>query len=73
MSVDWCITRRPRWSLCQALSNVEIRQRLPESGIRKAYPHLVFCELHEKSKPFAGWEQSQLLTEGLRDTFREVR
>jgi pimeloyl-ACP methyl ester carboxylesterase len=45
----------------------------PESWARKAYPHLVFYRAHDKGTHFAAWEQPQLLTEDLRETFRSVR
>jgi pimeloyl-ACP methyl ester carboxylesterase len=45
----------------------------PESWARKAYPHLVFYRSHDKGTHFAAWEQPQLLTEDLRETFRSVR
>jgi pimeloyl-ACP methyl ester carboxylesterase len=45
----------------------------PESWARKAYPHLVSYRRHDKGTHFAAWEQPQLLTEDMRDTFRSVR
>jgi pimeloyl-ACP methyl ester carboxylesterase len=45
----------------------------PESWARSAYPHLVFYRAHDKGTHFAAWEQPQLLTEDMRDTFRSVR
>jgi pimeloyl-ACP methyl ester carboxylesterase len=45
----------------------------PESWARAAYPHLVFYRAHDKGTHFAAWEQPQLLTEDMRDTFRSVR
>jgi len=45
----------------------------PESWARTAYPHLVFYRAHDKGTHFAAWEQPQLLTEDLRETFRSVR
>ena len=45
----------------------------PESWARSAYPHLVFYKRHDKGTHFAAWEQPQLLTEDLRETFRGVR
>ena len=45
----------------------------PESWARSAYPHLVFYKAHDKGTHFAAWEQPQLLTEDMRDTFRGVR
>jgi hypothetical protein len=45
----------------------------PESWARSAYPHLVFYKAHEVGTHFAAWEQPQLLTEDMRDTFRSVR
>jgi pimeloyl-ACP methyl ester carboxylesterase len=45
----------------------------PESWARSAYPHLVFFKAHPVGTHFAAWEQPQLLTEDLRETFRSVR
>ena len=45
----------------------------PEAWARTAYPHLVFYRAHDKGTHFAAWEQPQLLTEDLRETFRSVR
>jgi pimeloyl-ACP methyl ester carboxylesterase len=45
----------------------------PESWARTAYPHLVFYKAHPVGTHFAAWEQPQLLTEDLRETFRSVR
>jgi pimeloyl-ACP methyl ester carboxylesterase len=45
----------------------------PESWARAAYPKLVFYKAHDKGTHFAAWEQPQLLTEDLRETFRGVR
>jgi pimeloyl-ACP methyl ester carboxylesterase len=45
----------------------------PESWARTAYPNLVFYKAHDKGTHFAAWEQPQLLTEDLRETFRSVR
>jgi pimeloyl-ACP methyl ester carboxylesterase len=45
----------------------------PESWARSAYPHLVFYKAHPVGTHFAAWEQPQLLTEDLRETFRSVR
>jgi pimeloyl-ACP methyl ester carboxylesterase len=45
----------------------------PESWARSAYPHLVFYKAHDVGTHFAAWEQPQLLTEDMRDTFRSVR
>jgi pimeloyl-ACP methyl ester carboxylesterase len=45
----------------------------PESWARTAYPHLVLYRSHNKGTHFAAWEQPQLLTEDMRDTFRSVR
>jgi pimeloyl-ACP methyl ester carboxylesterase len=45
----------------------------PESWTRKAYPQLAFYKQHPKGTHFAAWEQPQLLTEDMRDTFRSVR
>jgi pimeloyl-ACP methyl ester carboxylesterase len=45
----------------------------PESWARAAYPHLVFYRAHDKGTHFAAWEQPQLLTEDMRETFRSVR
>jgi pimeloyl-ACP methyl ester carboxylesterase len=45
----------------------------PETWARTAYPHLIFYKAHDKGTHFAAWEQPQLLTEDLRETFRSVR
>ena len=45
----------------------------PESWARSAYPHLVFYRAHDKGTHFAAWEQPQLLTQDMRETFRPVR
>jgi pimeloyl-ACP methyl ester carboxylesterase len=45
----------------------------PESWARAAYPHLAFYRAHAKGTHFAAWEQPQLLTEDMRETFRSVR
>ena len=45
----------------------------PESWARAAYPHLVFYKAHDVGTHFAAWEQPQLLTEDMRETFRAVR
>jgi len=45
----------------------------PESWARTAYPHLVFYRAHGKGTHFAAWEQPQVLTQDLRETFRSVR
>ena len=45
----------------------------PESWARTAYPHLVFYRAHDKGTHFAAWEQPQLLTEDMRETFKSVR
>ena len=45
----------------------------PEAWARAAYPRLVFYKSHDKGTHFAAWEQPQLLTEDMRDTFRSVR
>ena len=45
----------------------------PESWARAAYPRLVFYRAHDKGTHFAAWEQPQLLTEDMRETFRGVR
>jgi pimeloyl-ACP methyl ester carboxylesterase len=45
----------------------------PESWARSAYPHLVFYKAHDVGTHFAAWEQPQLLTADMRETFRSVR
>ena len=45
----------------------------PETWARAAYPHLVFYKAHDVGTHFAAWEQPQLLTEDMCDTFRAVR
>jgi len=45
----------------------------PEEWARAAYPNLLFYKAHPVGTHFAAWEQPQLLTEDMRDTFRSVR
>jgi pimeloyl-ACP methyl ester carboxylesterase len=45
----------------------------PRSWAEKAYPKLVFYKKHEVGGHFAAWEQPQLFTEDVRETFRSVR
>jgi pimeloyl-ACP methyl ester carboxylesterase len=45
----------------------------PENWARAAYPHLLFYKAHPVGTHFAAWEQPQLLTEDMRETFRSVR
>ncbi|NYT41438.1 epoxide hydrolase [Sphingomonas sp. R-74633] len=45
----------------------------PESWTRKAFPNLLFYKRHDKGGHFAAWEQPQLLTADLRESFRSLR
>ena len=45
----------------------------PESWSRKAFPKLVFYRRHQKGGHFAAWEQPDLLTQDIRDSFRSLR
>ena len=45
----------------------------PESWSRKAFPHLIFYRRHQKGGHFAAWEQPDLLTQDIRDSFRSLR
>ncbi|HEY2476516.1 MAG TPA: epoxide hydrolase [Candidatus Cybelea sp.] len=45
----------------------------PKTWSEKAYPKLVFYKKHDVGGHFAAWEQPQLFSEDVRDTFRSVR
>lgn len=45
----------------------------PESWTRKAFPELIFYRRHERGGHFAAWEQPDLLTQDIRDSFRSLR
>jgi pimeloyl-ACP methyl ester carboxylesterase len=45
----------------------------PQSWAEKAYPRLVHYNRVEEGGHFAAWEQPQILSQELRDTFRSVR
>jgi hypothetical protein len=45
----------------------------PESWSRKAFPKLIFYRRHQKGGHFAAWEQPDLLTQDIRDSFRSLR
>lgn len=45
----------------------------PRSWTEKAFPKLIFYKRHAKGGHFAAWEQSQALTEDIRDGFRSLR
>jgi hypothetical protein len=45
----------------------------PRSWTEKAFAKLIFYKRHQKGGHFAAWEQPQLLTEDIRESFRSVR
>ncbi len=45
----------------------------PESWTRKAFPNILFYKRHTKGGHFAAWEQPELLTQDIRDSFRSLR
>ncbi|MEV4621078.1 epoxide hydrolase [Asanoa sp. NPDC049573] len=47
--------------------------RVPRSWAERAYSNLVHYVQHDRGGHFAAWEQPQLLSEDLRDTFRSLR
>jgi pimeloyl-ACP methyl ester carboxylesterase len=47
--------------------------RAPRSWAQQAYPNLVSYNEHDRGGHFAAWEQPQLLSEDVRDTFRSLR
>jgi pimeloyl-ACP methyl ester carboxylesterase len=47
--------------------------RAPRSWTEQAYPNLVHYSRHDRGGHFAAWEQPQLLTEDVRETFRSLR
>ena len=47
--------------------------RVPRSWAEQAYPNLIYYNQHDRGGHFAAWEQSQLLSEDVRATFRSLR
>ncbi|MBQ0989286.1 epoxide hydrolase [Micromonospora sp. H61] len=47
--------------------------RVPRSWAEQAYPNLVHYAQHDRGGHFAAWEQPQLLSEDVRETFRSLR
>ena len=47
--------------------------RVPRSWAEQAYPNLVSYTQHDRGGHFAAWEQPQLLSEDVRETFRSLR
>jgi hypothetical protein len=47
--------------------------RVPRSWAEQAYPNLVSYNQHDRGGHFAAWEQPQLLSEDVRETFRSLR
>jgi pimeloyl-ACP methyl ester carboxylesterase len=47
--------------------------RAPRSWAEQAYPNLVSYNRHDRGGHFAAWEQPQLLSEDVRETFRSLR
>ena len=47
--------------------------RAPRSWAEQAYPNLVSYNQHDRGGHFAAWEQPQLLSEDIRETFRSLR
>jgi pimeloyl-ACP methyl ester carboxylesterase len=47
--------------------------RVPRSWAEQAYPNLVSYNRHDRGGHFAAWEQPQLLSEDVRETFRSLR
>jgi hypothetical protein len=47
--------------------------RVPRSWAERAYPNLVSYNRHDRGGHFAAWEQPQLLSEDVRETFRSLR
>jgi pimeloyl-ACP methyl ester carboxylesterase len=47
--------------------------RVPRSWAEQAYPNLVHYSQHDRGGHFAAWEQPQLLSEDVRETFRSLR
>jgi pimeloyl-ACP methyl ester carboxylesterase len=47
--------------------------RVPRSWAEQAYSNLVYYNQHDKGGHFAAWEQPQLLSEDVRETFRSLR
>jgi pimeloyl-ACP methyl ester carboxylesterase len=47
--------------------------RVPRSWAEKAYSNLVSYNQHDRGGHFAAWEQPQLLSQDMRETFRSLR
>ena len=47
--------------------------RVPRSWAEQAYPNLVSYNQHDRGGHFAAWEQPELLSEDVRETFRTLR
>jgi thiol-disulfide isomerase/thioredoxin len=47
--------------------------RAPRSWAEQAYPNLASYNQHDRGGHFAAWEQPQLLSEDVRETFRSLR
>jgi hypothetical protein len=47
--------------------------RAPRSWAEQAYPNLVSYNRHDRGGHFAAWEQPQLLSADVRETFRSLR
>jgi pimeloyl-ACP methyl ester carboxylesterase len=47
--------------------------RVPRSWAEQAYPNLVSYNQHDRGGHFAAWEQPQLLSADVRETFRSLR
>ena len=47
--------------------------RVPRSWAEQAYPNLVSYNQHRPAGTFAAWEQPQLLSADVRETFRSLR
>jgi hypothetical protein len=47
--------------------------RVPRSWAERAYPNLVSYTQHDRGGHFAAWEQPQLLSQDMRETFRSLR
>ena len=46
---------------------------VPRSWTERAYPNLVYYKRHDRGGHFAAWEQPQLLSTDVRETFRSLR
>jgi len=47
--------------------------QVPRSWAERAFPHLIHYKKLDKGGHFAAWEQPQLFTEELRESFRSLR